>query len=84
MDCSLPRSSIHGISQARVLELVAFPSPGDFPDPGIEPRSSALQADALSAEPPGVRACLTGGFLRAVSHEPFVPLQAEQHAAPRD
>ena len=31
-----------------------------------------------------VRGCLTGGFLRAVSHESFVPLQAEQHAAPRD
>ena len=31
-----------------------------------------------------VRECLTGGFLRAVSHESFVPLQAEQHAAPRD
>ena len=27
-----------------------FPSPGDLPDPGIEPRSSALQADSLSAE----------------------------------
>ena len=33
----------------------------------------------------GVRECLTGGFLRAVvSHESFVPLQAEQNAAPRD
>ena len=31
-----------------------------------------------------VRECLMGGFLRAVSHESFVPLQAEQHAAPRD
>ena len=31
-----------------------------------------------------VRECLTGGFLRAVSHESFVPLQEEQHAAPRD
>ena len=29
-----------------------FPSPGDLPDPGIEPRSSALQADALPSEPP--------------------------------
>ena len=24
-----------------------FPSPGDFPDPGLEPRSPALQADCL-------------------------------------
>ena len=30
-----------------------FPSPGDLPDPGIEPRSPTLQADALSSEPPG-------------------------------
>ena len=29
-----------------------FPSPGDLPDPGIEPRSPALQADALLSEPP--------------------------------
>ena len=30
-----------------------FPSPGDLPDPGIKPRSPALQADTLSSEPPG-------------------------------
>ena len=30
-----------------------FPSPGDLPNPGIEPRSPALQVDALPAEPPG-------------------------------
>ena len=30
-----------------------FPSPGDLPGPGIEPRSPALQADALPSEPPG-------------------------------
>ena len=30
-----------------------FPFPGDLPDPGIEPRSSALQADSLASEPPG-------------------------------
>ena len=30
-----------------------FPSPGDLPDPGIEPRSPALQADSLLSEPPG-------------------------------
>ena len=29
-----------------------FPSPGDLPDPGIEPRSPALQADGLTSEPP--------------------------------
>ena len=30
-----------------------FSSPGDLPDPGIEPESPALQADALLSEPPG-------------------------------
>ena len=30
-----------------------FPSPGDLPDLGIEPGSSALEADALTSEPPG-------------------------------
>ena len=30
-----------------------FPFPGDLPDPGIEPQSPALQADALPSEPPG-------------------------------
>ena len=29
-----------------------FPSPGDLPNPGIEPRSPVLQADALPSEPP--------------------------------
>ena len=28
-----------------------FPSPGDLPDPGVEPRSPTLQADALTSEP---------------------------------
>ena len=31
-----------------------FPSPGDLPDPGIEPGSPALQADSLPSEPPQV------------------------------
>ena len=30
-----------------------FPSPGDLPDPGNEPRTHALQANSLSSEPPG-------------------------------
>ena len=36
MDCSPPDSSVHGISQVRILEWV-FPSQGDLPDPGMEP-----------------------------------------------
>ena len=30
-----------------------FPSPGDLPNPGIKPRSPALQAESLLSEPPG-------------------------------
>ena len=30
-----------------------FPSPGDLPNPGMEPRSPALQTDSLAAEPQG-------------------------------
>ena len=30
-----------------------LPSPGDLPNPGIKPRSPALQEDSLPAEPPG-------------------------------
>ena len=33
---------VHGILQARILEWVAVPSPGDLPNPGIEQRSPAL------------------------------------------
>ena len=55
MDCSPPDSSVHGILQARILEWVTIPISrgGDLPDPGIEPRSPALQADSLPSEPPG-------------------------------
>ena len=53
LDCGLPGSSVHGISQARILERVAIPFSGDLPDPGIEPGSPALQADSLPSEPPG-------------------------------
>ena len=53
-DCSLPGSSVNGILQARILEWVAVSSPRDLPDPGIEPRSPASQADSLPSEPPGM------------------------------
>ena len=53
MDCSPSGSSIHGILQARILQWLSFLSPGDLPNPGVEPRSPALQADALTSEPPG-------------------------------
>ena len=48
MDCSLPGSSVYGIFQKRVLEWVPLPSPGNLPNPGIEPGSPALQTDAFT------------------------------------
>ena len=43
MDYSSPGSSVHGILQARILEWLPFPSPGDLPDSGVERWSPALQ-----------------------------------------
>ena len=42
-----------GFSRQEYWSRLPFPSPGDLPNPGIEPQSPALQADALSSEPPG-------------------------------
>ena len=53
MDCSPPGSSVHGTLQARIVEGLLFPSPGDLPNPGIEPGPPALQEDSLPFEPPG-------------------------------
>ena len=42
-----------GFSRQEYWSGLPFPSPGHLPDPGIEPRSPALEADALTSEPPG-------------------------------
>ena len=41
--------TVHRILQARVLQWVPFPSPGDLPNLGTEPRSLAFQVDSLPA-----------------------------------
>ena len=51
--CNPMDYTVHGILQARILEWVAIPSPGDLPNPGVEPRSPTLQVDSLLAEPSG-------------------------------
>ena len=59
----LSNSSSNGLQPARLLLSMgfprleywsgfSFPSPGDLPDPGIEPISPALQVDSLPSEPP--------------------------------
>jgi len=40
-------------SRQEYWSALPFLSPGDLPDPGIDPRSPTLQADALPSEPPG-------------------------------
>ena len=42
-----------GFSRPEYWSGEPFPSPGDLPNPRTEPRSPALQADSLPAEPPG-------------------------------
>ena len=42
-----------GFSRQEYWSGLPFPSPGGLPDPGIEPRSPTLEADALTSEPPG-------------------------------
>ena len=42
-----------GFSRQECWSGLPFPSPGDLPDPGIEPGSLPLEADALTSEPPG-------------------------------
>ena len=42
-----------GFSRQQYWSGWPFPSPGDLPDPGVEPRSPALRAGSLLTEPPG-------------------------------
>ena len=54
MNCGPPGSSVRGDSSGKEYwsGLLGL-SPGDLPNPGIEPRSPALQMDSLPSEPPG-------------------------------
>ena len=49
--CQAPLSI--AFSRLEYWSRLLCPSPGDLPDPGIEPGSPALEADALTCEPPG-------------------------------
>ena len=41
-----------------------FPSPGDIPDPGMEPTSPALRVDSFTTEPPGKSHLLEGSVYK--------------------
>ena len=56
-----------GFSRQEYWSGLPFPSPGDLPNPGIEPRSPALEADALTSEPPG-KPYGEGGVWLVVAH----------------
>ena len=53
MDCAHQAPQAVEFSRQEYWSGLPLPSPGDLPDPGIEPRSPSLQADALQSEPPG-------------------------------
>ena len=53
MDCSPPGSSVHGISQARILDWVAISSSRGSSRPRIKPVSPALAGGFFTIEPPG-------------------------------
>ena len=52
MDCSPSGSLSMKFSRQEDYSGLLLPAPGDLPNPGIEPRSLALQADSLLPEPP--------------------------------
>ena len=58
-----------GFSRQEYWSGLPFPSPGDLPNPGIEPRSHTLQADTLTSEPPG-KPNICGEALKIVSISP--------------
>ena len=50
MDCSPLGSSVYGILKTRILNGLPLPFPGDLPDPGIELKSPASQANSLLSD----------------------------------
>ena len=53
MDYKPPGSSVHRISQARILEWLPLPSPGDPPNHGIKTMFPVLAGGFYTTEPPG-------------------------------
>jgi len=53
MDYILTGSSVHGISQARILEWIDISFPGNLPNPGIGTHIFYSAGGFFTAEPPG-------------------------------
>ena len=61
-----------GFSRQECWSGLPFPSPGDLPNPGIEPRSPALQADVLPSEPPGNQKEMKIGYRKDICIPAFI------------
>ena len=71
-----------GFSRQEYWSGLPFPSPGDLPNPGTEPRSPALQADALPSEPPGKPLCGELLCLFRVERPHSCPQHSRQASSP--
>ena len=77
-----------GFSRQECWSGLPFPSPGHLPNPGIEPRSPTLQADALPSEPflQFLRAVFTFAGYKIHFYIPFqhfediIPLSSDPHS----
>ena len=68
-----------GFSRQEYWSGLPFPSPGDLPEPGIEPGSAALQADALHSEPPGKPAEWKNPFSKGYIQDGSIYLKNWKH-----
>ena len=69
MDCSPPGSSVHGISQSRILEWVAISLSRGSSQPELKPKSLALAKGFFSPKPPGKSQNMSLEYLkRKVEH----------------
>ena len=79
-----------GSSRQEYWSGLLFLSPGDLPNPGIEPGSPAFQADALTSEPPGskspshmwrIRLGIHEGYFQVLSSWPLFHIASEYFGA---
>jgi len=68
--CSPQGSSVHGIFQTRILEWVAFPTPGALPNPGV--KSASLASPALAGR------FFTTSLSRYISWESFLGIYPKE------
>ena len=78
MDCSHQAPPSMGFSRQEYWGGLPFPSPGDLPDPGMEPRSPTLQADVLTSEP------IWGQLIRSAFHRSAVSLSLKCFSSDSD